>query len=342
MGNLDSSNQDGKRTGRPKSGRSAANIDLLRQLVEDDRRKTIRELVVQSGLSQGTVHHIICNDLKLSCICAKFVPRLLTDEQKDHCATLAALNLSSLDDGGRFFMERIVSGDETWLYCFDPQSKQRSLQWHPKGAERPLKALRLCSSSKKVMLTLFFDCEGPILMHFLPKGETITSEVYCDILAELREAIRLKHPSMWRHDQHGMRTFLLHHNNATPHTANRTIAAIGSNDIDMIPHPAYSPDMVPCDFSVFPVLKEELRGHAFTNVEELKAETRRVLLGWPKDFYRRSIWDMAKRWAKCVAAGGEYFEGRGIEIPPLPDFLDYSQEEWSEAEDPPESQEESD
>ncbi len=53
----------------------------------------------------------------------------------------------------------------------------------------------------------------------------------------------------------------------------------------------------------------------------------------PKDFWRRSIWDMAKRWAKCVAAAGEYFEGRGLEIPPLPTFLNHSEDDWSDETD---------
>ncbi len=331
-GNVDTPTKDTPKTGQLRSALTAENIQLIQDLLEEDRRKTVRELVVQSGLTQGTVHQILQKELKLSWICAKFVPQLLTAEQKDHRAHLSALNLASLADDSKFFMQQIVSGDETWLYCFDPDNKQRSSQWHPKGSLHPTKALWSKLTTKKVMLMLFFDSEGPILIHFLPKGEIITADMYCEILAQLREAIRLKRPGMWQHRPEGRRSFLLHHDNATPHTAAPTLAVIGSNDIEMIPHPAYSPDLAPADFSVFPNLKEELRGHAFANVEDLKAETRKVLHNWPKDFFRRTIWDMAKRWAKCVASRGEYFEGRGVEIPPLPEFLDHSEEEWSDPE----------
>ncbi len=332
LGGLDASANDAKKSGWPRSACTDENIDLIRQLVDEDCCKTVRELVVQSGLTQGTVHRILKKELKLTRICAKFVPRLLT-EQKDHRARLCADNLSSLDDGGRFFIEQIISGDETWLYCFDPESKQHSSQWHPKGGTRPLKALRSKTAGKKVMLTLFFDSEGPILIHFLPKGETIDSDVYCEILAQLREAIRVKCPGMWRMiAEEDRRSFLLHHDNVTPHTSSITLAAIGSNHIHMVPHPAYSPDLALADFSVFPNLKEELHGYVFRNVEELKADTRCILLGWPKDFWRRSIWDMAKLWAKCVAAGGEYFEGCRLDIFPLPTFLDHSEDDWSDEE----------
>ncbi len=292
----------------------------------------MRELVAESGLTQGSVHRIIKQDLKFSRICTKFVPRLLTAEQKEHRSKLSADNLSLLADGGKFFMEKIISGDETWLYCFDPETKMRSSQWHLKGSQCPVKPLCGKTASKKVMMTLFFDTEGPVLIHFLDPGLTVTSDEYCIVLAKLRENMRRKCPGMWEKNEEGYRQFLVHQDNATPYTASISLAAMGENCVEMLAHPAYSPDLAPCDFCIFPNLKDELRGHAFRNIDELKDEARRVLMNWPKDIYRRAIFDMPKRWAKCVAAGGGYFEGKGIEIPPLPEFLDHSEEEWSEDE----------
>ncbi len=323
---------DKRRSGRCKSVRTQENIDFIRELLEDDRHKTVRELVAESGLSQGSVHRIIRQDLKFSRICAKFVPRLLTPEQREHRAKLSADNLSLLADGGQHFMEQIVSGDETWLYCFDPETKMRSSQWHPKGSERPVKPLRGRTASKKVMMTLFFDSEGPVLIHFLEPGSTVTSDEYYLVLAKLRENVRRKRPGMWQKKADGYRSFVVHQDNATPHTASIALATFGENNIEMLSHPAYSPDLAPCDFCIFPNLKDELRGHTFRDIEELKQEAHRVLMNWPKDIFRRAIFDMPKCWAKCVASGGEYFEGRNIEIPPLPEFLDHSEEEWSESE----------
>ncbi len=103
--------------------------------------------------------------------------------------------------------------------------------------------------------------------------------------------------------------------------------------MEMLAHPAYNPDMVLCDFAIFPALKDELKGHAFTNIEELKTEARKVLLQWLTDFFWRAIFDMPKRWAKCVASGSASFEGKGVNIPPLPEFLEHSEDEWSEPEE---------
>ncbi len=127
-GDLQTSTTDKKRSRHLRSICTEENIGLIHDLVEADRRKTVRELVAESGLSQGSVHRILCKDLNFSHICAKFVPRLLTLEQKKHQSKLSMDNLSLLDNGGCFFMEQIVSGDETWLYCFDPETKTRSSQ----------------------------------------------------------------------------------------------------------------------------------------------------------------------------------------------------------------------
>ncbi len=162
----------------------------------------------------------------------------------------------------------------------------------------------------------------------------MTSDECCLVLAKLRENVRRKCPGMWQKKADGYQSFLIHQDNATPHTASISLATFGENSIEMLNHPAYSPDLAPYDFCIFPNLKDELRGHAFRNIEELKQEARRVLLNWPKDIFRRAIFDMAKCWAKCVAAGGDYFEGCNLDIPPLLEFLDHSEEEWSEPEEP--------
>ncbi len=285
---------------------------------------------MESGLSQGTIYLIIQKDLKFSRICAKFVPRLLTPQQMTHRADLTTDNLVLLDEGGRDFIDQIVSGNKTWLYCFDPQTKQHSSQWLPKGSKHLEEALQGKTASKKVMLTLFFDVKRPVLIHFLVQGKTINTDEYCHVLAKLRENIHLKRPEKWVMKETGYRNFLLHQDNMTPHTSTISLAAVGENNLEMLSHPAYSPDMAPCDFVIFPALKDELKGHAFRNIKELKTEAHRVLLNWLKDFFRRAMFDLLRRrWVKCVAAGGAYFEGRGLDIPPLPEFLDHSEDDWS-------------
>ncbi|GFX92472.1 histone-lysine N-methyltransferase SETMAR [Trichonephila clavipes] len=54
--------------------------------------------------------------------------------------------------------------------------------------------------------------------------------------------------------------FLLHHGNARPHIVHSVQNVSQQNNVDILPHPSYSPDLTPCDFLLFPQLKKPLRG----------------------------------------------------------------------------------
>jgi len=52
-----------------------------------------------------------------------------------------------------------------------------------------------------------------------------------------------------------------------------------------VPHPAYSPDLAPCDFYMFPKMKLRLKGRRFISIEEIQAELQQVLnMLTPADF----------------------------------------------------------
>jgi hypothetical protein len=87
------------------------------------------------------------------------------------------------------FLERIVTADETWMHHCEPESKAQSMAW--KRPTSPVaKKFKSESPAGKIMLTLFWDMEGTILVHFTPKGETVNSQNYCDVLrTKLKPAI---------------------------------------------------------------------------------------------------------------------------------------------------------
>jgi len=102
------------------------------------------------------------------------------------------------------------------------------------------------------MVTVFWDVEGVILIEFLPMGETINSTGYQETLKKLAVAIRRNRPTL--------QNVILHHDNARPHTAQATTAAIAAKGWTVLPHPPYSPDLAPSDFHLFGPLKDYLRG----------------------------------------------------------------------------------
>jgi hypothetical protein len=75
------------------------------------------------------------------------------------------------------FLSRLVTIDETWLYHYDPEIKQQSMEgWHS-GSPLP-KKFRVQKFAGKVLASIFWDQEGILLTDYLPKGQTINPKYY--------------------------------------------------------------------------------------------------------------------------------------------------------------------
>ncbi len=118
----------------PRTARSARNINRIRRLVADDRRLTLRELALLTKLSMGSVHKILRDDLKMKKIAAHFVPKLLTADQRLKRMVVSQQNLDKLACEP-LMLRHIVSGDESWIYTFDPVRKHQASTWVSPGDE---------------------------------------------------------------------------------------------------------------------------------------------------------------------------------------------------------------
>ena len=63
-------------------------------------------------------------------------------------------------------MERVVTGDESWVHHFDPESKVQSMEYRHKASPSPRK-FKVIASARKVLLTIFWDMKGVVHMEFL-------------------------------------------------------------------------------------------------------------------------------------------------------------------------------
>jgi len=122
------------------------------------------------------------------------------------------------------------------------------------------------------MIITFFDIKGIVDKEFVPTGQNVNSGFYREVLRRLREKVRRHHPQLWREQ-----TWQLHHDNAPSHTSVLTHQFLVKNQIAVIPHLLYSPDLAPCDFFLFPKMKLKLKGRRFKTIEEIQAESQRVL-----------------------------------------------------------------
>jgi histone-lysine N-methyltransferase SETMAR len=292
---------DKRRSGRNKSAQTETKIDNIREIVETDRRLTIREIAQKSHTSITTAWRIVTKGLGLVLRCARWVPKLLSEEQMEARKSASEENLwlNSLDP--EFFKNQIVTGDETYLHHYEPTTKRQSMQWLPRGSQAPIKAIRKLSS-KKVMALVFWDNVGVLLVRYFRKGATLTGQIYAKVMDQLRKAIQKKRPEKL---DDGI--FLIH-DNASSHTSAVAQEAIRRNEFIQLTHPAYSPDLAPSDFHLFPKLKNFLRKRTFNSDNQLEKCTNNWFDRQPPSFYNQGINDLEHRWEKCVNLKGSYVE----------------------------------
>ncbi len=111
---------------------------------------------------------------------------------------------------------------------------------------------RVVPSAGKRMASMFWDYRGIVLIDWLPEKVTVNSDYYIQVLSNLKEQIKENRRGKCS------RGVLLQHDNAPPHTSAKTMAAIGELGFTLIPPPAYSPDLAPSDYWLFPELKKSL------------------------------------------------------------------------------------
>lgn len=128
---------DEERSGRPSVSRGEDAVSAVRKLLDDDARLTLSEIVQKlhnkHQLTRSSVYRIVKDDLNCSKVCARWVPRLLSDEHKQNRLDAAHRFLEILEDEGESLFSRIVTGDETWFIT--PPLNQKGRVWcgkHPK------------------------------------------------------------------------------------------------------------------------------------------------------------------------------------------------------------------
>ncbi|CAH1985567.1 unnamed protein product [Acanthoscelides obtectus] len=226
---------DEPRVGAPKMAVTQENVDAVRKLIIEDRHVTYREIEASLKISKTSIQKILHEELGVRKLVSRWIPHLLTEEQK-----AARVNC-------------IVNGDESWIYCYEPENKRQSTVWVFQDEETTRKVIRSRSVSKKRLRKI--------------KPE---------------------------------RRIILHQDNASSHTAQRTRQYLTEENMKLLDHPPYSPDLSPTDFFTFPKIKNRLRGKRFQSPEEAV------------DAFKNAVLDLpANEWNKCFE---NWFERMQIRI----------------------------
>ena len=127
--------RDDERCGRSKEVRTPELMGQIKNFMYKDRRVSIETIRAPFDVSVGTVHTIISEELKMLKICAKFIPRVLREDKKKRLCH----DMVELINSHPAVLDALVTCDESWIYCYEPETKRQSSQWKHAGSPRPKK-----------------------------------------------------------------------------------------------------------------------------------------------------------------------------------------------------------
>ena len=195
--------------------------------------------------------------------------------------------------------------------------------------------------SRKGLFTIFFNCEGPVLVDILPRKPLLLGPITVRIfypawfraLNEKKTRLNIFYCLYiqwgWAISSHnisyspppttsntarqrpttGIKDVLLHHDNASPHKAKIVKDYSEKQELQVLPHLPFSPDLAPYDFWLFPTLKERLTGRKFYRMQDLAKAVFSELRSIPKEDCAAAMEKWIARRRTCIKRRREYFEG---------------------------------
>ena len=152
------------------------------------------------------------------------------------------------------------------------------------------------------MLTVWWSVHEIAYWELLPTGTSIMGDIYCAQLQRLKEKLSANRPE---HEK-----IYFQHDNARPHIAKSVRQKILQHDQELLPHPSYSPDLVPSDYNLLRRLSNHLRDQTFNKESEVKSFLDNFFSFQPKEFYAKGIHSLPKRWQQVVDDDGQYSASR--------------------------------
>jgi len=172
--------EDDPHSGRPISSTNDQNVEVVRAVIPKDHQLSVRMIAEEMGLDKNAVHRILRDHLHMRKICAKLVLKNLSAEQKANQLEICQDLLGRLKIEPNF-LDKVITGDESWVFDYDPETKRRSEEWHTRSSPC-LKKARMSRSRVKTMITVFFDSHGIVHKEFVPPGQTVNHAFYKDVL----------------------------------------------------------------------------------------------------------------------------------------------------------------
>jgi histone-lysine N-methyltransferase SETMAR len=272
--------------------------ERIRNFIRDFPKASTHFIADVLHLDMRTVKNQLLHQLHMVKKSVRWIPHMLTEAQKVRRMEAAAEIAQLLEAQKKNDYRSVITGDETWIYLDNPPGPQ----WMPASEPRPTFACQTISSLK-VMVVIFFSGERFWLSTYLPPKETMGSEEFEKIALNPLLSAWEKLPGETKPPL----PLFLHMDNAPSHRSTKTSAWLKNSPFIRVQYPPYSPDLAPCDFWLFGMIKSKLQGKRFSSIDQVMEEVNKILAEIKKDKLK-AIFDEWKERCKRVSYDGEYCE----------------------------------
>ena len=257
--------------------------------LDKDRRVSLETINAPFDVSVQTVHTIICEELKMRKICAKFVPRVLREDQKERrCHD--SREILELINSNPAVLDALVTCDESWIYCYAPETKRQF----------PVEACWLSQTQ-----------EGQI--------EQIHPQTFDDPFFWQHWHDLDALGSHWTDSQQGILCWGFKGVQEEILREEASTLQIGS--VAFPPGQCTSPQLHPChklfdqdgQFVTLPIVQTLLpvtfAYSRYETIEEMKEAVTKVIDTLKQEDFHGVFQKLLEWYNKCIAAGGDYFKG---------------------------------
>jgi hypothetical protein len=284
---------DDFRAGRPSFQLNDSLVEYLRQFPFASAKQIAKHFY----LSQHTVKEILQRELGFKKYKRKWIPHLLTEPQKSNRVQCAQELLQTLENESATDFEGVVTGDETWLLL---NYQSNSMFSDSRASVPPM--VRQNIASKKYMITVFFTGTRIIVTDLLNPHTTFNQDYF---IAQIIPGL-YNHQRNLRRRKHQI-ALQIHMDNSMCHNGRKVTQEFERKKMIRLPHPAYSPDISPCDFWFFGFLKEKLKNIQLSTPEDISCHLCRIWNEVPLAEVQSVFYQWMDRLKWVIEHGGEYY-----------------------------------
>jgi histone-lysine N-methyltransferase SETMAR len=255
---------------------------------------SVRSISKELDISRPTISSVLRDDLHMAPLRPRYVAHDLNASQKAMRVSLGRTMLKILASDKPNEFVHIITGDETMV----PLRNDEDFTWAEVGTPRPLMS-RPTYFPQKVMMTVFWSVEGFHVVDKLEKKTTMNAAYFQSKIIDPLNAIF--QPKTSSH------TIWIHYDNCGPHRATATGNYVDQLGFVRMLHPPYSPDLAPCDFTIFANVKRQLNGYVAKTHDEMAEMFRTKLRGITREERIAAMNSWMNRLEYVIKSGGEVY-----------------------------------